>query len=118
MEWSVVWGRWEARAESKSGHKAIVSGTTTEEGVVVLGPTALGMTPNVRDAMRGAMAVTLRAPDGSFLLDRETCTTAQVEVGGAPWAVRTPWTAQVPMLRQPLRGTVNLFNGKRVQTSA
>lgn len=118
MEWDVVWGRWTARAMSKSGYEAVLLASTNEKGVVVLGPTTTGLSPTVRDEMRGSISITLRAPDGSILLDDASCQTAQVEIGGGPWDSRERWKAQVGMLPQPLRGTLNLFNGQKVGTSA
>lgn len=110
MSWNVVWGEWEALCVSRSGSLATVTASTSDEGVVVRGPTADGMQPIVRDAMRGVLRLTLHGKDGSVLLYNVICPTAQVEIGGEPWPDRETWSADVPMLRQPARGVVNLLN--------
>jgi Tocopherol cyclase len=115
LSWAVEkWGRWQTRASTRTGYIISVDAETKDEGCLVLGPSLGGMIPNVRDASYGTVFVSLSAPDGQIILDRATCRTAQVEIGGGPWD--KTWTASVKPLKQPLRGAVN-FGSRKVKTS-
>lgn len=110
MSWNVRWGVWEATCNSSNrGYEAFLRAETNEKGVIVRGPTEKGMCGNVRDAMNGIITITLRAPNGTILLDTVRCATAQVETGGE-WTGNETWIVDVPKLPQPLRSVVNLFD--------
>lgn len=111
MEWQVAWGKWEASCSTKEGSLVSCTAHTTDEGVMVRGPSVNGMQHNVRDAMRGSLALTLRDKNGNLVLDNATCGTAQVEVGGEPWNQGQYWSVSVPMVPQPIRAAINLING-------
>ena len=115
LSWDVSkWGHWIVNAKSRNGYSVEIDASTTESGTVVYGPTSEGMVPNILDAMRGTIYITLRDPLGNLLLDKEACHCAQVEIGGGPW--NRSWTANVKSLPQPLRGLINLLNGPKVST--
>lgn len=115
LSWSVSkWGCWQATATSRTGHFVRIHAETIDAGTDVLGPSLDGMIYNVRDAAYGELVVELRAPDGSILLDKVRCSSAQVEIGGGPWD--SPWECSVKPLSQPLRGMINMGSAK-VRTS-
>ncbi len=116
MSWNVRWGAWEARCTSSRGYEATIRAETEERGIAVLGPTENGMSRNVRDAMNGIISLTLRAPDGTLLLDGVQCPTAQVETGGS-WDSAESWVVDVQKMPQPLRGVVNFIDARCAKTT-
>lgn len=113
--WEVdKWGSWYASAKSRTGHEISMSARTDDQGAYVLGPSAIGMVYNVRDAAYGELFVSLREPSGKFIVQNAKCVCAQVEIGGGPW--EDTWNASVKPLSQPLRGIIN-FGARKIETS-
>lgn len=111
LSWNVhAWGSWRAEAVSRSGHRIVFEASTQERAVEVLGPSRNGMVYNVWDNARGKLIVNLVDGAGNAILDGVRCEIAQVEVGGEAWEGK--WEASVRPLPQPVRGIVNLLNGK------
>lgn len=107
LQWAVRWGCWSVASVSRDGFRAQLTGTTSENGVQILGPTDHGMRFTMRDTMHGHLRVSLIDPSGNTVVETNS-TNAQLEIGGEPWGKE--WMASVPGLKQPLRGIINYFN--------
>lgn len=115
LSWNVKkWGLWEARAKSRTGHEVSMIAKSSDAGAFVLGPSMTGMMYNIHDAAYGEMSLSLRSPDGRFIVKNAKCDCAQVEIGGGPWD--DTWNASVKPLSQPLRGLINI-GSRKVETS-